>query len=228
MQPYFLPYLGYWQLIAAVDEFVVYDNIEFTKKGWFNRNRILQDDHDRLFTVPIKKDSDYLPVASRALADDAKKENARTLRIIQATYKKAPFFEEAYPLIERCFTYEESNLFHYIYNAIHEVCAFLEIGTTITVSSIIPIDHALKAEQKVLAICEALNAQMYINSIGGTELYNKREFQSHRLELRFLKPELREYSQFGKPFVPGLSILDILMFNDKQTIQKMLTEYELV
>src|SRR5882757_6361350 len=117
MQPYFLPYIGYWQLINSVDEFVVYDNIEFTKKGWFNRNRILEIDHDRLFTVPVKKDSDYLPVNQRYRSDDSDVENARTLRIIQVNYKKAPYFMDVYPLIEECFMYEDKNLFEYIYSS---------------------------------------------------------------------------------------------------------------
>src|SRR5579863_5826998 len=106
MQPYFLPYIGYWQLINLVDTFVVYDNIEYTKKGWFNRNRILDQGHDRLFTIPIKKDSDYLNVNQRSLSADSAKENTRTLRIITSNYKKSPFFDKAYPVIEQCFLFD--------------------------------------------------------------------------------------------------------------------------
>ena len=54
MQPYFLPYIGYWQLLSAVDQFVVYDNIKYTKKGWINRNRFLRDGTDAVFTIPLK------------------------------------------------------------------------------------------------------------------------------------------------------------------------------
>lgn len=228
MQPYFLPYIGYWQLIASVDEFVVYDNIEFTKKGWFNRNRILDGDHDRLFTIPIKKDSDYLDVAERFLADDAAKENARTLRIIEATYKKAPYYAEVYPLIERCFSYDDKNLFAYIYHAIDQVKNYLEIETKITVSSSVPIDHNLKAEQKVIAICKAVETGTYINAIGGMELYDRAQFAGEGLELKFIKSNLLPYEQFGQPFVPGLSIIDVLMFNGKAGTQQLLKEYELV
>jgi hypothetical protein len=228
MQPYFMPYLGYWQLISSVDEFVVYDNIEFTKKGWFNRNRILDGEHDRLFTVPIKKDSDYLNVVERRLSDDAEKENARTLRIIQATYKKAPHYADAYLLIERCFMYDDKNLFGYIHHAILEICKYLQIDTKLTISSTIPVDHGLKAAHKVIAICKALDTNMYINSIGGIELYEKDEFRASGLELAFLKPHLDAYPQFDRPFVPGLSIIDIMMFNDKENIRQMLDAHELV
>ncbi len=228
MQPYFLPYIGYWQLIAAVDEFVVYDNIEFTKKGWFNRNRILDGDHDRLFTIPIKKDSDYLDVVKRFIADDASKENARTLRIIQMTYKRAPYYEEVYPLVEQCFMYEDKNLFTYNYHAIQTICEYLGIGAKLIVSSGVDIDHTLKGEQKVMALCKALSADQYINSIGGTELYDRAEFTENGLDLKFLKPHLASYDQFGKPFVVGLSIIDVLMFNGKVRTQELLKEYELV
>src|SRR3954467_5142491 len=100
MQPYFLPYIGYWQLIDAVDEFVVYDNIQFTKKGWFNRNRILEAGHDRPFTIPLKKASDYLDVNQRFLSDDSAAQITRVLNVVRANYQKAPYFAQAYPIIE--------------------------------------------------------------------------------------------------------------------------------
>lgn len=228
MQPYFLPYIGYWQLISSVDTFVVYDNIQYTKKGWFNRNRLLENGHDRLFTIPIKKDSDYLDVNQRFLSADAAKENAHTLRIIQANYKKAPRYAEIYPLLERCFLCPKENLFEYIYNSLKLIADYLEIDTNIVVSSTIAIDHTLRAEQKVVAICKALNADTYINAIGGMALYDKQRFASQGLDLKFIKSRPIEYPQLGKPFVPWLSILDVLMFNDKSVVKRMLTEYDLV
>lgn len=228
MQPYFLPYIGYWQLIHAVDEFVVYDNIEFTKKGWFNRNRILDNGHDRLFTIPIKKDSDYLSVGQRFLSDDSQAEIARTLRIVQNTYRKAPYFADAYPVIEKCFSFADKNLFEYIYKSIKIICAYLEIDTPIRISSDVAIDHTLKAEKKVLAICKAVGAETYINSIGGTELYDKQEFQLNSITLQFMRSKNVEYKQFDDMFVPALSIIDVMMFNDKNSLKQLLEEYELV
>jgi hypothetical protein len=228
MQPYFMPYIGYWQLIHSVDEFIVYDNIEFTKKGWFNRNRILDGDHDRLFTIPIKKDSDYLNVGERYLSDDSQNEIQRTLRIIQNTYRKAPYYSVAYPIIEACFTSNDRNLFGYIYNSIRIICDYLDVDTKITISSQIPIDHNLKAEQKVLALCKATDTDMYVNAIGGMELYDKEEFKSNGLDLQFIKSNNIEYAQLGNPFVPWLSIIDVIMFNDKKTVMRMLEEYTLV
>jgi hypothetical protein len=228
MQPYFLPYIGYWQLLHSVDEFVVYDNIEFTKKGWFNRNRILDRDRDRLFTIPVKKDSDFLTVGERFRSDDSQAEIARTLRIIQNTYRKAPQYAAAYPVIEACFLGQDTNLFRYIYNSIQLICDYLNVDTKITISSTVPIDHTLKAEEKVLALCKATGADVYINAISGIELYDKAAFTSSGTDLKFIKSKDSTYEQFGKPFVPWLSIIDILMFNDKQGIAQMLKAYELL
>jgi hypothetical protein len=228
MQPYFMPYIGYWQLINSVDEFVVYDNIEFTKKGWFNRNRILEIDHDRLFTIPIKKDSDFLPVNQRCLSDDSEKEINRSLHIIQNNYKKAPYFNEAYPLIERSFMYSSKNLFEYIFNSIKLICDYLDITTKIVISSKIDINHSLKASSKVLEICKAEGAEIYINAIGGRELYDKEVFKVQGIDLNFIQTKEIIYKQFNNGFVPGLSIIDVLMFNSKEQIKHMLEEYELL
>lgn len=226
MQPYFLPYIGYWQLIHSVDEFVVYDNIEYVKKSWINRNRILQGDHDFLFTVPLKKDSDYLNVDKRYLSDDSEKANIKTLRQIEATYKKAPEFSKVFPVIKECFEYPEKNLFSYIYHSIQTICKLLDIKTKITISSTLPIDHSLKAEQKVLAICKQLDATTYINAIGGKELYYKDRFAVEGIKLQFIQSKEIEYPQFNNKFVPWLSIIDVLMFNNVSTVQSFLGEFE--
>ena len=228
MQPYFLPYIGYWQLISCADEFVIYDNIEFTKRGWFNRNRILEINRDRLFTLPIKKASDYLPVNQRYLSDDSKSAIDKILRVIQANYKKAPCFAAAYPIIESCFIFPDANLFEFIQNSIKTICGYLEIDTELAISSEIKIDHSLKAEKKVLAIAMAENATTYINAIGGTELYDKDEFNSKGIDLKFIKSNNVDYRQFSNRFVPWLSIIDVMMFNDRSAIMEMLKQYELV
>ena len=228
MQPYFLPYLGYWQLVSSVDEFVVYDNIEYTKNSWFNRNRILENGHDRLFTIPVKKDSDYLMVNQRYLSDESDREIARILRIIESNYKKAPQFASVYSLIEECFLFSDKNLFEHIFNSIKVICSFLDIDTKLIISSEVPIDHSLKAEKRVLAICQAQKTETYINAIGGQELYDADEFKSNDIDLKFIKSRDIEYRQFGDPFVEGLSVIDIMMFNDREKVKQLLKEYTLV
>jgi len=218
MQPYFLPYIGYYQLIAAVDVFVVYDNIKYTKKGWINRNRMLMNGQDAMFSLPLKKDSDSLDVVQRELATDYSRE--RLLNQFKGAYSQAPHFAETFALLERIVLSEESNLFHYIHHSLVETCAHLCIDTEIRVSSGIGIDHSLKGQEKVLALCRAVGADTYINAIGGTELYSREEFGSQGVELKFIKSKPYSYGQFGATFVPWLSIIDALMFNSLDLVRE--------
>ncbi|HBA54164.1 WbqC family protein [Syntrophorhabdus aromaticivorans] len=227
MQPYFFPYIGYFQLMNAVDEFVVYDNIEFTKKGWINRNRILANGKDYFVTIPLKKDSDYLDVRDRCLADSWPSGRAKMLNRMKEAYRKAPQFDVVYPVIERCLHFEDANLFNFIFYTLTQVKAYLGISTFFIKSSAIPIDHTLKAEKKVIAICKARNADVYVNPIGGIELYTKDEFKNQGIDLYFLKADGFEYKQFNNGFIPWLSIIDVMMFNSKETITNMLMQYSL-
>ena len=222
MQPYFLPYLGYFQLINIVDEFVIYDNIQYSRRGWINRNRIYSDLKDQYISLPLRKDSDYLDVNNRFLVERFDLEALKILRKIESVYKKAPFYDIVYPLIEDILLYKNLNLFDFVHNSIVKVCNYIEIETKLTVSSKIDIDHSLKAQSKVLAICEYLNADIYVNPIGGIELYSQKEFKNSGFDLKFLKSGQFKYSQFSDEFIPNLSILDVLMFNSIESVQDSL------
>jgi hypothetical protein len=228
MQPYFFPYIGYFQLINAVDEFVIYDNIQFTKKGWINRNRILVNGKDDYISLPIKRDSDYLNVNQRFLSDSWSVDRKKILNRVTESYRKAHKFDQIYPLFEKCLNTEEINLFNFIYYTLKETLSFMDISTKITVSSSIDINQDLKAEQKVVAICKAQNATIYINPIGGVELYSKERFKSNEITLQFHKSNPINYNQLKNEFVPWLSILDILMFNSRESVKAFLNDYQLL
>lgn len=227
MQPYFLPYIGYYQLIAAVDVFVVYDNIKYTKKGWINRNRMLQNGKDVMFSLPLKSGSDSLNICQRELATDFQPE--KLLNQLRGAYARAPHFQQTYDLLERIITHEEANLFRFLLHSITTVCAHLGLTTQIRISSDIAIDHALKSQDKVLALCNAQQANTYVNSIGGIDLYSKEVFQGQSLRLKFLQSKPLEYLQWGQAFVPWLSMADVMMFNSLESIQShLLPNYELI
>jgi len=228
MQPYFMPYIGYFQLINSVDKFIIYDNIQYTKKGWINRNRILINEKDQLITLPIKKDSDYLNVVERKLSESWDKDKSKMLNIIKSSYSKAPYFQETFELISKCLNHSEVNLFKFIYNSIILINDYLEIKTPIIISSTINIDHTLKSQEKVLSLCKSQNAKIYINSIGGIELYDKETFKQNNIELNFIKSNLIQYKQFNNKFIPWLSIIDVLMFNPKEQIKEYLNSYTLI
>jgi hypothetical protein len=227
MQPYFFPYIGYFQLINAADIFIAYDNIKYTKKGWINRNRILQNGKDAVFSIPLKKDSDFLDIRNREISADFKK--AKLLNQIREAYRRAPHFERTFPLVERIVLEKETNLFKFILNSIRETCESLAIRTEIVVSSSLQIDHSLSGKAKVVALCRHVGADVYINAIGGRDLYSKEDFGAHGIELKFLKTKSFEYEQLGGKFVPWLSIIDVMMFNSPDAIRECLaSNYELI
>lgn len=228
MQPYLFPYLGYWQLINAVDVFIVYDNIQFTKSGWFHRNNFLLNGKKKLFSLPIKKNVNTLSVNERYLAENTEKQMTKILAQIKNGYQNAPYFKKVFPIVEEIFMYKEDNLFRYIYHSIKKICNYLNIDTKIIISSTLDIDHSLKSQEKVIAINKHMKSKIYINSIGGRSLYDNERFKNENLELLFLESELPEYSQHSTEFIPYLSIIDIMMFNSKEEISNMLEKYTLV
>ena len=217
MQPYFLPYIGYFQLIAGVDMFIIYDNIKYTKKGWINRNRMLLNGKDAMFSLPLKNASDSLDIRERELADDFNQE--KLLSQFKGAYRQAPQFAQTIQLLELIVRNEEKNLFRFLHHSIVKICDHLEIKTEIKISSDIAIDHDLKSQDKVLALCEAVGATKYVNAIGGVELYSKETFMERGIDLKFIQSKTFEYPQLGDIFVPWLSMIDVMMFNPLNAIQ---------
>lgn len=226
MQPYFCPYIGYFQLIKSADVFVIYDNIKYTKKGWINRNRLLANGEAATFSIPIKKDSDHLDVRERFVSDDFDRQ--KLLNRIKGAYAKAPSFAEAFPVVESVVLCDAQNLFDYVHHSVAEICRYLGIATRIVRSSEIEIDHSLRSQDKVIEICAALQAKTYINPIGGQELYAKEAFLEQGIELRFLQPGDTTYPQLGDSFVEFLSIIDVMMFNAREAVSDdLLHRYQL-
>lgn len=222
MQPYFLPYIGYFQLINAVDQFVVYDNIKYTKKGWINRNRILVNGKDEYITLPLKSGSDFLDVYERELAATFEEDKKKILRKVTQSYQKAPHFESGYELLNGIVNYSSNNLFQFLYHSISSVSDYLGISTKLLVSSNIAADHSLKSQDRVISICKALQATVYINPPGGVDLYSPEVFQNNQIELRFLQTGGIQYPQFNHEFISNLSILDVIMFNSREQIHSYL------
>lgn len=224
MQPYLFPYIGYWQLINAVDTFVIYDDVNYINKGYINRNSILVNGKSQQFTLEL------IGASQNKLINEIEVGNNREklLKTIKQNYTKAPSFDKVYPIIENIINQNEKNLANFIGYSLEKISNYLEIDTKFVYSSNIKKDNTLKAQDKILEICNILKADKYINAIGGQELYNKEIFKENGIELNFLKTELVEYKQFKNDFVPYLSIIDILMFNSKDEIKNMLDRYELV
>lgn len=217
MQPYFLPYIGYWQLLNLVDEYVIYDDVNFIKGGWINRNRILIDNNVKYFNVPMIGASPNKLINQVGVNNSIELKN-KNMRIIENAYKKAPLFNEVYPIISSIIYYDTDNLSDYLINSIKTICSYFDINTKLIISSELNKNCFLKGQDKVLHICNLLNASEYYNSIGGQELYSFSAFEKNNVQLKFLKTGIIAYNQFNKDFQSNLSILDVMMFNSKDKI----------
>lgn len=227
MQPYFMPYIGYWQLINAVDKYVIYDDVNFIKGGWINRNRILVNGQPKYFNLPMTGASSFKKINEVCVNNDIRLIE-KNLRIIEGVYKKAPFYDTVLPIIRDIVYCSKKNVAEYITYSFEMINAYLEISTELIVSSALEKDCSLKGQDKVLAICKLLGATEYYNAIGGQELYSFNDFAEKGIQLKFLKTNYIQYKQFGEEFQENLSIIDVMMFNSKEKIKEMLGEYEVI
>lgn len=227
MQPYFLPYIGYWQLMNSVDQFVLYDDVNYIMRGWINRNRILINGEPKYINLPLQHASQNKLICDIDICKD-KCFVGKSLRTIELAYKKAPYFEVIFPMMIKIYESNEENLVAYIQNSFDVICEYLNIETEFIDSSSLKKDNNLRGQEKILAICDELHAAEYYNAIGGRELYSHDEFNKKGIKLHFLKTKGIEYCQFGNVFQENLSILDVMMFNSKDKISDFLDEYILV
>lgn len=224
MQPYLFPYLGYYQLVNSVDKFVFYNDVNFIKKGYVNRNNILHNGHALRFTVPIPKASQNKKINELSFDENVNK----VLKTIKLNYTKAPFFKEVYPIIESVLTDKNRSVDYICSRSVKDVLSYLEIKKSFYLSSDLNHNRELSAKDRLIDMSKLLGCPVYINSPGGKDLYNKEYFSSKDIKLSFIEIDNYCYEQNCNEFVPHLSIIDVLMWNDKQQVLKLLNMYKLV
>ena len=227
MQPYFFPYIGYFQLLNMVDKYLVFDDGQYAKHKWAYRNRILINGAPGYFRVTLLKANPAQQFNEIRISNDLKEKN-RKIRTLDLAYKKAPHYSEVMPMLEQFLTADYDNLAEYNVASNRLVCNYLNIKTEIFLSSELNTDKTLKKQYSIFNECKVLGGDEYINAIGGTELYDFEEFRENGIELSFLKTDDITYPQFGGEFVPNLSIIDVMMFNSVPEIQDMLNRYTLI
>lgn len=227
-QPYFLPYIGYWQLLNAADVFVILDDVNYIKRGFINRNSILLDGMPYRFSIPVKDASQNRLIMDTKLCFD-NKEKKKFLSRLEYAYGKAPRFEQVYPLLDAVIQYDEEDLTDFIRNSLTVIARYLGITTKIMKSSEMDKDNTFTGQDRIIEICRWLKADTYINPTGGRHLYDHVHFNKENINLFFLdtRNENIVYSQFREKFVGMLSIVDIMMFNSIEEIGKFLKEYDL-
>ena len=229
MQPYIFPYIGYFQLVNAVDKFVFYDDVNFIKQGWINRNRILVNGQPHLFSIPVKGISSFKLINEVQIDQNvfALWKN-KFYKTFDAAYKKAPYYAEVRTLAMAVTDTPAISIADMASKSILVVAEYLDIKTIFVSSSAMYQNTHLKAQDRVIDICLREKASEYINVIGGKELYSKDDFLNRGITLRFIAPQSIAYKQFSEPHIQYLSIMDVLMFNPKEKIKHFLNCYELV
>lgn len=229
MQPYLFPYVGYYQLIAASDHFVIYDDVNYIKQGWINRNNILSAGKPMMFSAPLEDQSSFRLICETMLGrKNYVAWKTKFLRTLQMNYSKAPFFNPAFALVEQVLNSNAESISQLAHNSLQSVCSYAGI----------PFDHSVSSQRfsdtkhlsgadRVKAICKKTGAGTYINSPGGMELYDKEDFKKDGIELFFLRSQLVPYQQFRHDFVPYLSIIDLMMFNSPQQLSEIIDAYQL-
>lgn len=228
MQPYLFPYLGYFQLINAVDVFVISDDVQYINRGWINRNQILVQHKPMMFTFPVKKDSYSKYINDRYYNSEyfgPVKE--KFLASLYYTYKNTTHFKDVFELVQNILDYPDLNVSEFNRNSIRALCDYLGIDTGFVVSSHLEKNTDLKAQDAVIETNRVLGSDCYINPVGGRTLYSKDAFREHGIELQFIEMDPIEYDQLGRKFVPSLSIIDVMMFNSKERIGELLQRYSL-
>lgn len=230
MQPYIFPYIGYFQLINAVDKFVFYDDVNYIKGGWINRNQILLNGKKNLFTIPLKNASSFQTISETLIHTNLyliwKK---KFLKSLEQSYKKAPFFDSVYPLIQQTFEANHTTITDLCIDSIKQVSNYIALEVVFETSSEkYPETKGMEKAERLIKICQSNQINTYINPAGGKELYQKNTFNKQGIDLFFIENQLTPYPQFNNDFVSGLSIIDVLMFNNKEDIKKMLNKYQLV
>jgi hypothetical protein len=225
MQPYLFPYLGYFQLMAASQVFVVYDDVQFIKGGWIHRNRILLNGTPVWMTLPVASAPHTVEIRDRAYI--AGEHRGKLLRRLHGAYRTAPQFGVTMALVERILAVPTSNVAELNTCALREIAELLGIAARIVISSSLEKDRNIHGPERVAGICKGLGATAYLNSIGGLDLYDPRFFRDRGLTLLFLEPQFTAYMQNSEGFVPALSILDVLMHNDVATVRQMVQRFQI-
>lgn len=226
MQPYLFPYLGYFQLINAVDVFILYDDVNFIKQGWINRNQILNNNQPFLFTLPIESVSSFKKICDTNINLILyKRWKTKFCKLVEANYKKAPFFASIFPIIDTILNHDFKTISELNSFSIRTICDYLGISTILKLASKCYSNSLMERQERVIDICLQEEGRVYLNALGGKELYDRNVFAQNDLLLLFIQPILKEYKQYKEAFIPGLSIIDVLMFNGKEEVQIMLNNY---
>ncbi|MFH0733177.1 MAG: WbqC family protein [bacterium] len=250
MQPYFFPYIGYFQLINAVDKFILYENLNFQNKGWMSRNRLIEKNKSvPVFFNAILNGRSFVKKISETELEKNNLWKQKLIKFIYHNYAGSLYFDEVYSFLVEMISADFQKLHEYNSYIISEICKKLGIKTILSVNNsnylsleedisnlysddlekkendVLEID---KKSYRIIKICKMENAENYYNAIGGVSLYNKVVFAKYEININFIKTLDYKYTQFGDTFIKDLSIIDVLMHNGFIKSKELLNLYDLI
>lgn len=229
MQPYLFPYIGYFSLIENTDYFVFFDTPQYMRKGWINRNRILNAKGEAVyFTVPVEKAPRETPINRMKISNNFAWQE-KIYGQLSVYKKRAPFFKNVTDLVRTVIEQEYQDVAKLAAASVIETCKYLGMDMKYDIFSgmQIPEFTVKEPDEWALGITKAMGYDTYINPPGGKSFFQREKYARNGIQLWFLQQELVEYRQLGNPFVPGLSIIDIMMFCKPDEIKKMMCAYTL-
>ena len=226
MQPYFFPYIGYWQLLNLVDRFVIYDDVNYIKRGWINRNRILINGQPNYITVPLNHASQNKLICDMSM-QASPKWRKKLIKSIGNSYGKAPFYSSVFPILDKIISYDTDNLAEFLSHQLVTLAAFLGINTKFIMTSRCYKNISLTGQDRIIDICKHEKASIYINPRGGQTLYNTDTFNHEDIDLQFITMRPFPYKQRVAGFSPCLSIIDPLMEIGAAELMHHINEFDL-
>lgn len=230
MQPYFLPYLGYYALIKNTDKWIVSDEFQYIRHGWIARNRILKPSVGwQYIIVPLEKHS-FDTLIKEVKIKNSENWKVKIINQLEHYKKKAPFYSEVIAFLKNAFLFDTDSISSLNVHLLNETCNYIGIPFNYEIHSEmkINIDPVYEPDDWSLNISKAIGATCYVNPPGGIKFYNKDKYDKAKIRLNFLKINLTDYNQCRSVFEPGLSIIDAMMFNSPESINEMLDKYELL
>jgi hypothetical protein len=230
MQPYFFPYLGYFALIAATDEWVVFDTAQYIRRGWVNRNRVLSSGKDgwKYIRIPVEKSSQLTRICEMKTASSSVLFTNVVNSLDDYRCWETPFYDETRQLLEACLTASSDDLTDCLVRCLTQTCEHLQIPFAPRLYSTLDITQPADPQPGDWALQTALQlgATEYLNPPGGRDLFDPTAFHNAGIHLTFLEHKLPRYQQRAE-FIAGLSIIDVLMWNGRIRTRELLTDYQL-
>ena len=230
MQPYFIPYIGYFSMIKHSDLFIAFDLAQYKRRGWIHRNRILNVDGKPMYIIVPTKRAALETKIKDIFIDHDEDWKQKILAQLQFYKKKAPYYKETIDFLSDSFSYQTERLSDWNVYLLKRICNYLRIEHNIKPLSELSLifDEVRAPDEWGLYVTKQLGGHTYVNLPSGKAFYNRDKYENHQIHIQFIENNIKAYKQMNTEFQPSLSIIDVMMFNHVEEIHDMLDDYQLL